>query len=423
MKDDEKREHLDHLQDSGFKIFPYFMARRYFLAKKSHNAVNIISAVSVVGVSIGTLALIIVLSVFNGFEELTQKLYGAFDPDLKVTIVDGKNFTADPEKLRLLRADPDIVTFSLTVEENVMAQYGNQQEIAMMKGVDNQYRLVTGLDTMIFDGSFTLWDNDAPLAVVGQYMANKLRIGLHFFTPLQFWIVRNRPTLSMNPERDLNNKYIYPSGKFAVDDDIDSQYIIVPIEFARSLLENDSITSAIEIKLRTGVDEKRVQKRVADIFGNAFDVKTTYQQKEFAYKVLKSEKFVTFMILTFVLLIASFNVVGSISMLMIEKKNDMFILQSMGANKQMITNIFMIHGWIIVISGTLAGLILGALLCWLQMKTGFFKVTAAGSFIIEAYPVALRWKDFMMVLIAVTAVSFLTIFFPVKFFVKKYFVL
>ena len=254
-------------------------------------------------------------------------------------------------------------------------------------------------------------------------MAYKLRVGLHFFTPLHFWIVRNRPTLSMNPERDLNNKYIFPSGLFAMDEDIDSQYIIVPIEFARSLLENDSIATAIEIKLKAGADEKRVQRRVAAIFGDGFVVKTTYQQKEFAYKVLKSEKFVTFMILTFVLLIASFNVVGSLSMLMIEKKNDLFILQSMGANKQMITNIFMIQGWIIVLSGAFAGIILGALLCWLQMSIGFFKVTGAGTYIIDAYPVAIRWKDFLMIIIAVIGVSFLTIYFPVKYFVKKYFVL
>ena len=404
-----------------FMNFPFQIARRYLFAKKSHNAVNIISAISVVGVGVGTIALVIVMSVFNGFEELTKKLYGAFDPDLKVTVAVGKSFTPDPEKLLLLKADPDIVTFSQTIEENVMIQYGNQQEIAVMKGVDDQYVHVTGVDTMIFEGNFSLWENDNPHAVIGLILAYKLRVGLNFFTPLHFWIVRNRPALTMNPERDLNDKYIFPSGKFDIDEDINAQYILVPIEFARSLLEKDSITTAVEIKLKPGADEKRVQRRVAAIFGDGFDVKTTYQQKEFAYKVLKSEKFVTFMILTFVLLIASFNVVGSLSMLMIEKKNDMFILQSMGANKQMISAIFMLQGWIIVLSGAFAGLFLGALLCWLQMKFGFFKVIAAGTFIIEAYPVAMLWKDFPMILIAVIGVSFLTIYFPVKYFVKKYF--
>ena len=400
--------------------FPFLIARRYLFAKKSHNAVNIISAVSVVGVGVGTLMLVIIMSVFNGFEDLTKKLYGSFDPDLKVTRAVGKSFTVVPEKLLLLQADPDVVAFSQTIEENVMVQYGNQQEIAIMKGVDEQYRFVTGIDTMILDGSFALWAGDNPQAVVGLSMAYKLRVGLHFFTPLHFWIVRNRPNLSMNPERDLNDKYIFPAGKFAVDEEIDSQYILVPIEFARSLLENDSITTAIEIKLRSGADDRRAQRRVAAIFGSEFDVKTTYQQKEFAYKVLKSEKFMAFMILTFVLLIASFNVVGSISMLMIEKKNDMFILQSMGTNKQMLSNIFMIQGWMIVLSGAFIGLLLGAILCRLQMEFGFFKVTGAGTYIIEAYPVAVRWRDFAMILLAVAGVSFTTIFFPVKYFVKKY---
>ena len=402
--------------------FPFLIARRYLFAKKSHNAVNIISAISVVGVSVGTIALVIVMSVFNGFEDLTKMLYGAFDPDLKVTVAVGKNFTADPEKLQLLENDPDIVAFSQTVEENVMVQYGDQQEIAVMKGVDNQYSIVTGIDTMMYEGVFALWDeNDTPQALLGLTMAIKLRASPNYFTPLQFWIVRNRPTITMNPERDLNNRFIFTSGIFAVDEDVDSQYILVPIEFARSLLENESITTAIEIKLRAGANENRVQRRVAAIFGEEYDVKNTYQQKEFAYKVLKSEKFMAFMILTFVLLIASFNVVGSISMLMIEKKNDMFILQSMGVDKQMLGNIFMLQGWLIVMSGALTGLFFGAVLCWLQMATGFFKVTGAGTYIIDAYPVAVRWLDFVMILIAVAGVSFITIYFPVKYFVKKYF--
>ena len=400
--------------------FPFFIARRYLFAKKSLNAVNIISAVSVVGVGVGTLALVVVMSVFNGFEDLTKKLYSTFDPDLKVTIKVGKNFSVDAEKLQLLEADPDVLTFSQTVEENVMAQYGEQQEIAVMKGVDEQYRHVTGLDTMIYEGDFTLWINDNPQAIVGLTMAYKLRVGLHFITPLKFWIVKNTSTVSFAPEKVLNQKYIYPSGKFAIDEEIDSQYIIVPIEFARSLLENDSIISAIEIKLNPSADENKMQKRVAAIFGDDFDVKTTYQQKEFVYKILKSEKFIAFMILSFVLLIASFNVVCSLSMVMIDKKSDMFILQSLGTDSQMLSRIFMIQGWIIVMAGAFTGLLVGALICWLQMEFGFFKVTDAGSYIIDAYPVAVRFNDFLMILFAVMGVSFITIFFPVKYFVKKF---
>jgi len=400
--------------------FPFLIARRYLFAKKSHNAVNVISAVSVVGVAVGTIALVIVMSVFNGFEDLTRKLYSIFDPDLKVTVAIGKNFTANPAQLNLLQADPDVLAFSQTVEENVLVEYGEQQEIAILKGVDDQYRHVTGIDSMMHEGNFELWIHDTPQAIVGSTMAIKLRVGLHFITPLRFYAVRNTPTISLNPDKALNQKIIFPSGKFAIDEEIDSQYILVPIEFARSLFENDALTGAIEIKLKPGADEKKAQKRIAAIFGEEFDVKTTYQQKEFTYKVLKSEKFMAFMILSFVLLIASFNVVGSLSMLMIEKKKDMFILQSMGTDKQMLTRIFIMQGWMIVLAGAFAGLAIGAVLCWLQMEFGFFKVTDAGTYIIDSYPIALRGKDFLMIILAVTGVSFLTIFFPVKYFVKKY---
>ena len=400
--------------------FPFLIASRYLFAKKSHNAVNIISAVSVVGVAVGALALVVVMSVFNGFEDLTKKLFSIFDPDLKVTVAVGKNFTADPDKLQMLKADPDVLVFSQTIEENVLVEYGEQEEIAVLKGVDEQYRHVTGIDSMMYEGDFSLWINETPQAVMGLTMAYKLRVGLHFHTPLRFYAVRNMSTVSLDPAKAINQKFIFPSGKFAIDEEIDSQYILVPIEFARSLFENDSITGAIEIKLKQGADEIKAQKRVAAIFGERFEVKTAYQQKEFAYKILKSEKFVTFMILTFVLLIASFNVVGSISMLMIDKKSDMFILQSMGVDRQMLSRIFIAQGWMIVLAGAFAGLLLGAFLCWLQMEFGFFKVTDAGTYIIDSYPVALRWRDFVMILIAVAGVSFLTIYFPVKYFVKKY---
>jgi len=401
--------------------FPFHIARRYLFAKKSHNAINVISIVSVVGVCVGTIALVIVMSVFNGFEELTKQLYNAFDPDLKITPATGKSFKPDPAKLQLLLADPDVLTFSQTIEENVMAEYGNQLGLAVLKGVDDQYTRVTGIDARMFEGEFKLWVNETPQAIVGLTLSIYLRVGLHFITPLRFYAPRNMPTISLNPETAINQKIIFPSGMFAIDEEIDSKYVLAPIEFVRSLLENDSIIGAIEVKLMPGAVDTRVQRRVAAIFGDEFEVKTTYQQKEFAYKILKSEKFMAFMILSFVLLIASFNVVGSVSMLMIGKKNDMFILQTMGADRKILSDIFMMQGWIIVLAGAFFGLLLGAALCWLQMEFGFFKVTADGTYIIDAYPVAVKWRDFAMILSAVISVSFLTIYFPVKFFVKKYF--
>lgn len=399
--------------------FPVLVARRYLFARKSHNAVNVISAVSVVGVAVATIAMVIVMSVFNGFENLAKMLYSTFDPDLKITASAGKNFTASPEKLQLLKADPDVLAFSQTIEENVLLRYDEQQEIAVMKGVDDQYRHITGMDTMMLDGIFQLWVNDNPQAVVGAGIAAKLHVGLHFITPIRCYAVRNVSPVSLNPETAISQKYIFPAGIFNIDEEINEQYLLVPLQFARSLLENDSITGAVEVKLKSGTDVENAQKRIAGIFGAGFDVKNTYQQKEFYYRILKYEKWVGFMILAFVLLIASFNVVGSLSMLMIEKKNDMFILQSLGANKQVIEQIFIIQGWMIVMAGALFGLLLGAIICWLQMATGIVSLPGSGTFVIDAYPVALHWQDFMFILCAVVCISFITIYFPVKYFVKK----
>ena len=400
--------------------FPILVARRYLFAKKSHNAVNVISAVSVVGVAVGAIAMVIVMSVFNGFEELAQKLYSTFDPDLKITASVGKSFVPNPETLRQLKDDPSVLTFSQTLEENVLVRYGEQQEIAILKGVDEQYRYVTGIDTMMLDGKFLLQVNDAPQTIVGAGVAGKLRIGLHFITPLYLYVVRNTASVSLNPENALNQKIIFPAGVFAVDEEIDSQYLLVSLGFIRSLLENDSATGAIEVKLKPGAAAGEVQKRVAKIFGPGFDVKTTYQQKEFYYRILKYEKWVAFMILAFVLLVASFNVVGSLSMLMIEKKNDIFILQSLGATKQLLGRIFIVQGWMIVLSGAVFGMAIGALICWLQIQFGIVSLPGGGSYIIDSYPVALHAGDFAMILVAVTGISILTIYFPVKYFVGKY---
>ncbi len=400
--------------------FSFLVACRYLFAKKSHHAVNVISAVSVIGVAVGTIALVIVMSVFNGFEDLARTLYSTFDPDLKITASVGKSFVADADKLQQLKNDPDIFTFSQTIEENVLVRYGEQQEIAILKGVDEQYQRVTGIDTMMFDGQFRLWANDMPQAIVGLGVAGKLRIGLNFITPIHCYAVRNVPSVSLNPENALSQKYIFPVGVFDIDEEINEQYLLVPLEFARSLLENDSVVGAIEIKLKSGANVDQAQKRVVEIFGSGFDVKNTYQQKEFFYRILKYEKWVGFMILAFVLLIASFNVVGSLSMLMIEKKNDMFILQSLGADKQLIGRIFIAQGWMIVLSGALAGMMIGAFVCWLQIKVGIVSLPSSGTFIIDAYPVAMHWQDFAMILVAVIGISFITIYFPVKYFVRKY---
>ncbi|MDR1864666.1 MAG: ABC transporter permease [Bacteroidales bacterium] len=400
--------------------FPLLVARRYLFAKKSHHAVGVISAVSVTGIAVGVIALVLVLSVFNGLEELARTLYGTFDPDLKVAAAEGKTFAADTATLRRLEADPDVYAFSQTVEENVLIRYDEQQEIGVLKGVDDQYYRVTGIDTMMLDGAFRLWENGNPQAAIGAVLAGKLHIGLHFITPVHLFAIRNTSSVSLNPEESVNEKYIFPSGVFAIDEEINAQYLLVPLRFARDLLENDSITGAVEIKVVPGANIDRVQARVAEMFGASFTVKNARQQKEFYFRMLQYEKWVGFMILAFVLLIASFNVVESLSMLMIEKKSDLSVLQGMGANTQQIGRIFIIQGWIIVLSGVLAGMFIGAILCMIQSATGFVSFSNTGTFVVDAYPVALHWQDFAMILLSVVCISIFTIYLPVKYFVKKW---
>jgi lipoprotein-releasing system permease protein len=400
--------------------FPILVARRYLFAKKSHHAVNVISAVSVVGVAVGTMALVIVLSVFNGLEELARTLYSTFDPDLKVTAVAGKTFEADPDALKALKADPDVLTFSQTIEENVLVRYAEQQEIAVLKGVDGQYYRVTGMDTMMLDGKFQLWANSNPQAIAGAVLAGKLRLGLNFITPMQLYAILNTSSsIVSSPEEATNSRYIFPSGIFDIDEEINAQYLIVPIEFARDLLDCGNLTGAVEIKFKPGVHSGKVQQRISALFGDAFEVKNAYQQKEFYFRMLQYEKWVGFMILAFVLLVASFNVVGSLSMLMIEKKSDMAVLHGMGAGQSLIGSIFILQGWMIVLAGAVAGMLLGAILCRIQMTTGFVPFSGSGSFVVAAYPVALRWQDFGMILLSVVFISLITIYLPVKYFVKR----
>jgi lipoprotein-releasing system permease protein len=400
--------------------FALAVAKRYLFAKKSHQAVNVISAVSVAGVAVGTLALVVVLSVFNGLEDLAHKLYSSFDPDLKISAVAGKTFAPDSALLLRLGDDPAVQAFSLTLEDNVLVRYGEQQEIAVLKGVDGQFAAVTGMDSMMLDGHYRLWVNDNPQALVGSVLAGKLRLNLNFITPINLYAIRNKASRVMQPEEALSRAYIFPSGVFDVDEDINAQYLLAPLAFVSRVLDSQGRASAVEVKLHPSANFADAQQRIETLFGADFSVKNAYQQKEFYFRMLKYEKWIGFMILAFVLLVASFNVVSSVSMLMIEKKSDMGVLQSMGADKQLIGSIFILQGWLIALGGALVGMALGALLCWLQMETGFVPFSTSGSFVVDAYPVALRWTDFAMILVSVVVISLLTIYLPVKFFVKKY---
>lgn len=366
----------------------FYIARRYLLGKKSQNAINIISAISVIGVTVGTLALVIVLSVFNGFDSVVKSLFSTFDPEIRISAIEGKTFLPDPETVLQIRENPGVEALSEVLEENVLLLYGEKQHIGTIKGVDDSFQAVSGLDTMIYDGTMKLKDKNRPYAIVGQGVAYNLRISLSFIDPLFVYTIDRKSSFNMaQPEESIRGDFIYPSGIFAIEQDFDSRYVIVPIGFARALLSYDNEVSALEIKLNPDFPADKVQEEIITLMGHGFNVKNRAQQNALFYKIMISEKWAIFLILTFILIIASFNIVGSLSMLIIDKKKDIASLRDMGAGNRLIERIFLVEGWLISITGSVLGLALGTGISWIQQRFGIIKLSGSGSFVIDAYPV------------------------------------
>lgn len=395
-----------------------FVARRYLFSKKSHNIINVISIVSLIGVSVCTMALIIVLSVFNGFNDLIKSMFSNFDPDIKITAAQGKVF--EPDSLSALNNLDCIELVCETLEENVLLEFDKHINPATIKGVSEHYSRLTGIDTTVYDGSFVLNDGHRPMAVVGSGLAYFLSLNLNFVRPIRIYVPKRSARISMNPERAFSKSYIYPSGFFSIQNEINTRYMIVPIDFARELLEYSTQASALEIKLKPGTSKDNARDVIQQAVGDEYVVKTQYQQHEMLYKVMKSEKFAIFLILTFILIIGSFNMIGSLSMLIIDKKNDISTLSHLGLNKKGIQRIFTYEGWIISIGGALLGLTLGLIVCWLQQTFGFLKLDSMGSFVVSDYPVKMIWSDFVLALATVTCIGLVASWYPIRLFTKRY---
>lgn len=403
--------------------FPLFIAKRYFFAKKSHNAINVISMISLAGVALGTMALVIVLSVFNGFDKLIQSLYNSFDPDMKISLVEGKSFIPDSYFLSKLSNDKELAYFSTCIEENALIKYGAKQYVATVKGVDSNFKKITGLDTMMVDGKFQLSDKGESYAVVGQGVAYYLQLSLKGITPLIIYLPKKTAVISMNPEAAFIPKYIFPSGVFTIEAETDAKYVIVPLRITQELLDDTLSINEIDVKLAKGVDSEKAQIHIQQLIGSNFKVLNRYQQKEVFYRIMKYEKWAIFMILTFILMVASFNIVGSLSMLIIEKKRDISTFNSIGADRRLIQRIFLFEGTMISIIGAAIGMLLGLGICFLQMKFGLVKLQGSGSFIINAYPVKVQVWDIILVIVTVIGMGYLAALYPVKFIIRKYLIL
>ena len=400
---------------------PFYIARRYLLGKKSQNAINIISAISVLGVATGTMALVIVLSVFNGFDRVVKSLFSTFDPDIEISAAEGKTFTPDPATTKAISGLPGVVAVSEVVEENVLLLYDENQHIATIKGVDEVYREVTGLDSMIYEGEMKLKDANRSYAVVGQGVAYSLRIGLAFIDPLFVYTIDRKSRINMaQPEESIRRDFLYPSGIFSIEQDFDSRYVITSIDFVRELLSYDREVSFLEVKLDPAIPAGRVQDEIASLMGEGFQVKNRQQQNELFYKVMRSEKWAIFLILTFILVIASFNIIGSLSMLIIDKKKDIITLRNMGAGNRLIGKIFLAEGWLISLVGSVLGIFLGTGFSWLQQRFGLIKLSGSGSFIIDAYPVWIEGWDIVLIWITVLFIGWIAARYPVAQISRKY---
>ncbi len=400
---------------------PFYIARRYLLGKKSQNAINIISAISVLGVATGTMALVIVLSVFNGFDRVVKSLFSTFDPDIEISAAEGKTFTLDPATTKAISGLPGVVAVSEVVEENVLLLYDENQHIATIKGVDEVYREVTGLDSMIYEGEMKLKDANRSYAVVGQGVAYSLRIGLAFIDPLFVYTIDRKSQINMaQPEESIRRDFLYPSGIFSIEQDFDSRYVITSIDFVRELLSYDREVSFLEVKLDPAFPAGRVQDEIASLMGEGFQVKNRQQQNELFYKVMRSEKWAIFLILTFILVIASFNIIGSLSMLIIDKKKDIITLRNMGAGNRLIGKIFLAEGWLISLVGSVLGIFLGTGFSWLQQRFGLIKLSGSGSFIIDAYPVWIEGWDIVLIWITVLFIGWIAARYPVAQISRKY---
>jgi lipoprotein-releasing system permease protein len=398
------------------------IARRYLVSKKSHNAINIISGISVAGICIGSAAMVIVLSALNGITALVLSLYNTFDPDIKVMPSAGKTFPVQEVLLSSLKNNPSVIRYSEVLEEKALVKYNDKQTIVTLKGVDQEFEKISRFDTVVKAGRYLLEADSAPLAIVGGGIAAELDLmpDEHGFSfPLHIYIPKKGNQAVVNPEDAFHTGITYPSGIFNLNDDFDYKFMIMPLHYVQELLEKSNEVSALEISLREGTDADAFAADLQKKLGGHYTVKTRYELNDVLFKTLSSEKWWTFLILAFILLIGTFNVIGSLTMLIIEKKKDIGILASMGADRALIRNIFMKEGFFITLIGAASGIVLGISVCLLQME--FKLIPFSEGFMVDAYPVKLIWTDIAFIFGTVMSIGFLASWYPVRLFTRRYF--
>ena len=404
----------------------FYIAKRYLFSKKSHNAINVISGVSVCGVALATLALVCTLSVFNGFQDLVATFFTAFDPELKITATSGKVFDNQDVRIQKLRDFSEIAVFSESLEDNAMVQYNGKQAMVVIKGVEDNFNQLTAIDSILYGrGEMVLYDEIVDYAIPGVELTSILGTGIRFLDPLEVYAPKRGTQINVaNPASSFNVSYLHSSGLvFAVNQQkYDASYIITSLKFARDLFQYDTQVSSIELKMKEGVDTDAFAHKIGGILGNDFVVQNRYEQQADTFRIMQVEKLISYVFLTFILLVACFNVIGSLSMLIIEKKNDVVTLRGLGADDRLISRIFLFEACLISFLGALVGVVLGLTLCLVQQEFGILTLGSganAGAFVVDAYPVSVHWQDVLLILVTVLVIGFLSVLYPVKFFSQR----
>ena len=404
--------------------FPFYIARRYLFSKKSTNAINVISMISMAGVVVATMALIIVLSVFNGFHDLVATFFTQFDPQLKVVPVEGKDAPSDDPVLTEIRQQPEVDVATESVEEMALAIYEGHQAMVTVKGVDDNFTELTHINEIVYgDGEFQLHAADLEYGTLGIRLAQELGTGARFGNYLHVYAPRREGQLDLSNPQDgfVVDSLISPGVVFATrQGKYDKSYILAPIGFARRLFEQQGMLTSLELRLKAGSDLEAVKKRMRSIANGKYKVLDRFEQQADTFKIMQIEKFIAYIFLTFILIVACFNIIGSLSMLIIDKREDVVTLRNLGANDRQISSIFLFEGRLIVAIGAIVGVALGLLLCWLQQRFGLVGMGgSSGMFVVNAYPVSVHYQDVLLVFFTVLVVGSVAVWYPVQHFSKR----
>jgi lipoprotein-releasing system permease protein len=404
--------------------FPFFIARRYLFSKKSTNVINIISGISVVGVAVATMAMVVTLSVFNGFSDLVATLFTAFDPQIELTPKEGKTAPADDPLLTEVRQLPQVAVATESVEDMALAVYGDRQAMVNIKGVEDNFDQLTHIREILYgEGEYELHAANLDYGILGVRLAEQLGTGYHFYEPLKIYAPRREGQVDLTDPSDgfVSEELYSPGVLFSVQQaKYDKNYILTSISFARRIFDQQGMLSSLELRLKPGSDFEAVKAEINRIAGERYYVKDRYEQQDDTFRIMEIEKLIAYVFLTFILMVACFNIIGSLSMLIVDKRDDVVTLRNLGANDRQITQVFLFEGRMISAMGAVVGIIIGLLLCWLQQTFGIIALgSSAGSFIVDAYPVSVHYTDVLIVFFTVIVVGFLSVWYPVRYFSKR----